>query len=146
MLGVGPVSSHGGPDQGVDRGEFGPRGSPRFPPRASAGTLLSSSTAMSHTSDVTPVGQPDPCRKHLPAGQTVSGQDDGTTFWNVVCFGTPAATSLATGDQVIAVGTVRTRAWTTVEGEARAGLEIVADEPGQSLRWATAEITRVATS
>jgi hypothetical protein len=28
---------------------------------------------------------------------TVSGQDDGTTFWNVVCFGIQAATSLATG-------------------------------------------------
>jgi hypothetical protein len=39
MLGVGPVSSHGGPDQGVDRGEFGPRGSPRFPPRASGGLI-----------------------------------------------------------------------------------------------------------
>jgi single-strand DNA-binding protein len=41
-----------------------------------------------------------------------------------------------------AVGSPRTRTWTTSEGEDRSILEIVADEIGPSLRWATTEVTR----
>jgi single-strand DNA-binding protein len=40
------------------------------------------------------------------------------------------------------VGTFRTRTWSSAEGEDRSALEIVADEIGPSLRWATTEVTR----
>jgi single-strand DNA-binding protein len=66
-----------------------------------------------------------------------------------VCFGEQAehvVASLARGARAIAVGSPRTRAWTTGEGEDRSVLEIVADEIGPSLRWAevtrTTEVTR----
>ena len=43
-----------------------------------------------------------------------------------------------------AFGSPRIRTWTTGEGEDRSILEIVADEIGPSLRWATTEVTRTA--
>ena len=50
--------------------------------------------------------------------------------------------SLHRGARAIAVGTFRTRTWSSAEGEGRSALEIVADEIGPSLRWATTEVTR----
>lgn len=75
--------------------------------------------------------------------------DAGTTYWEIVCFGTQAENiigSLHRGTRAIAVGSPRTRTWTTAEGEDRSVLEIVADEIGPSLRWAIAEVTRAAAS
>jgi hypothetical protein len=75
--------------------------------------------------------------------------DGATTYWEIVCFGTQAENiigSLTRGTRAIAVGSPRTRAWTTSEGEDRSVLEIVADEIGPSLRWAITEVTRVTAS
>ena len=81
------------------------------------------------------------------ARRQVEGEwvDGPTTYWQVSCFGAQAEhviTSLGRGARAIAVGAVRTRTWTTTDGEDRTSLEIVADEIGPSLRWATTEITR----
>jgi hypothetical protein len=53
---------------------------------------------------------------------------------------------LTDGARVIAVGALRTRAWTTTRECGPDCLEAVADELAPSLRWAIAEITRIATS
>ena len=40
------------------------------------------------------------------------------------------------------VGRLEQRSWETPEGDKRSKVEVVADEVGPSLRWATAEITK----
>ena len=53
-----------------------------------------------------------------------------------------AAESLAKGSRVV-VGRLQQRAWTAEDGRARWVVEVVAEELGPSLRWATATTTRV---
>jgi single-strand DNA-binding protein len=49
-----------------------------------------------------------------------------------------AAESLSKGRRVVVVGRLQQRAWTAEDGSARSVVEVVADELGPSLRWATA--------
>jgi single-strand DNA-binding protein len=49
-----------------------------------------------------------------------------------------AVESLSKGSRVVVVGRLQQRAWTTEDGSARSVGEVVADELGPSLRWATA--------
>ena len=68
-----------------------------------------------------------------------------TSFFNVVCWGDlgeNAATSLTKGARAIVTGRLEQRSWETAEGEKRSVVEVVADEVGPSLRWATAQIER----
>jgi single-strand DNA-binding protein len=44
------------------------------------------------------------------------------------------------------IGTFRTRTWHDQDGVERSRLEIVADEIGPSLRWATAQIAKTGTA
>ena len=53
-----------------------------------------------------------------------------------------AAESLAKGSRVVVVGRLKQRSWTAEDGSARSVVEVVADELGPSLRWATATTTR----
>ena len=53
-----------------------------------------------------------------------------------------AAESLAKGSRVVVVGRLQQRSWTAEDGSARSTLEVLADELGASLRWATATTTR----
>jgi single-strand DNA-binding protein len=65
-----------------------------------------------------------------------------------VCFGAQAEhiiASVTKGARMIAIGTFRTRAWTAGDGEEHTKLEILADEVGPSLRWATTEVTKTGT-
>jgi single-strand DNA-binding protein len=57
-----------------------------------------------------------------------------------------AAQSLSKGSRVVVVGRLQQRSWTAEDGSARSIVEVVADELGPSLRWATATTTRVAKS
>jgi single-strand DNA-binding protein len=57
-----------------------------------------------------------------------------------------AAQSLAKGSRVVVMGRLQQRAWTAEDGSARSVVEIVADELGPSLRWATATMTRATRS
>ena len=71
--------------------------------------------------------------------------EEQTSFFNVVCWREMAenvAESLGKGSRVVVTGRLEQRSWETENGEKRSVVEIVADEIGPSLRWATAQITR----
>jgi single-strand DNA-binding protein len=53
-----------------------------------------------------------------------------------------AAQSLSKGSRVVVVGRLQQRTWTAEDGGARQVVEVVAEELGPSLRWATATTTR----
>jgi single-strand DNA-binding protein len=53
-----------------------------------------------------------------------------------------AAESLSKGSRVVVVGRLQQRAWTAKDGSARSVVEVVAEELGPSLRWATATPAR----
>lgn len=54
------------------------------------------------------------------------------------------ATSLTKGSRVIAVGKLQQKSFETKEGEKRTSIELVIDEIGPSLKYATATVTRAA--
>ena len=53
-----------------------------------------------------------------------------------------AAKSLSKGSRVVVVGRLQQRSWTAEDGSARSTVEVLAEELGPSLRWATATTTR----
>jgi single-strand DNA-binding protein len=53
-----------------------------------------------------------------------------------------ASQSLSRGSRVVVVGRLQQRNWTADDGSARSTAEVMAEEPGASLRWATATTTR----
>jgi single-strand DNA-binding protein len=53
-----------------------------------------------------------------------------------------ASQSLAKGSRVVVVGQLQQRSWTAEDGSARSVVEVVAEELGPSLRWATATPAR----
>ena len=70
-----------------------------------------------------------------------------TSFFNIVAWGTlgeNAAASLGKGTRVIVTGRLEQRQYETKEGEKRSVVEIIADEIGPSLRWARADVERIA--
>ena len=70
-----------------------------------------------------------------------------TSFFNVTAWdtlGENVAASLTKGTRVLVTGRLEQREYETTEGEKRNVVEIVADEIGPSLRWARAEVERIA--
>jgi single-strand DNA-binding protein len=68
-----------------------------------------------------------------------------TSFFNVVAWGQlgeNAASSLNKGARIIVNGRLEQRSYETQEGEKRNVVEVIADELGPSLRWATAQVDR----
>jgi len=61
-------------------------------------------------------------------------------------FAEHVAGSLTKGTRVIATGRLKQRDYQTKEGEKRTSLELEVDEIGPSLRYATAQVTRAASS
>ena len=57
-----------------------------------------------------------------------------------------AAESLAKGSRVVVVSRLQQRSWTAEDGSAHSVVEVVTDELGPSLRWATATTTRATRS
>jgi single-strand DNA-binding protein len=57
-----------------------------------------------------------------------------------------AAESLSKGSRVVVVGRLQQRAWTAEDGSARSVVEVLAEELGPSLRWATATPVKVTKS
>jgi len=57
-----------------------------------------------------------------------------------------AAESLTKGSRVVVVGRLQQRDCTAEDGSARSTVEVVAEELGPSLRWATATTTRTTCS
>jgi single-strand DNA-binding protein len=54
-----------------------------------------------------------------------------------------AADSLSKGSRVVVVGRLQQRTWTAEDGSARSTVEVLAEELGPSLRWATATPARI---
>ncbi|MDA8367251.1 MAG: single-stranded DNA-binding protein, partial [Actinomycetota bacterium] len=72
--------------------------------------------------------------------------EEATSFFDVICWRELAenvALSLAKGMRVVVTGRLEQRSWETEEGERRTKVEIVADEVGPGLRFATADVQRV---
>ena len=71
--------------------------------------------------------------------------EEEVSFFDVICWraaGRERGESLTKGTRVIVTGRLEQRSWETQDGEKRSKVEIVADEIGPSLRWATAQVTK----
>ena len=118
---------------------------------------------MANGNSVTIVGNltRDPDLRYTPSGQAnasfgvavnrrwqnrqTNEWEERVSFFNVVCWREMAdnvAESLAKGARVVVTGRLEQRSWETDNGEKRSVVEVVADEIGPSLRWATASINR----
>jgi single-strand DNA-binding protein len=99
----------------------------------------------------------DPELRHTESGiaramfrVAVSGRrDQEASFFTVVVWRDQAehsAEPLSKGSRVVVVGRLQQRSWTAEDGSARSVVEVVAEELGTSLRWATATTTRTTRS
>ena len=71
--------------------------------------------------------------------------EEATSFFDVVCWREMAenvSETLTRGSRVIVNGRLEQRSWETQDGDKRSKVEVVADEIGPSLRWATATVTK----
>ncbi len=71
--------------------------------------------------------------------------EEAVSFFDVTCWQQLAenvAESVQKGTRVLVTGRLDQRSWETQDGEKRSKVEVVADEIGPSLRWATAQIER----
>jgi single-strand DNA-binding protein len=71
--------------------------------------------------------------------------EEAVSFFDVVCWREMAeyvSETLTKGSRVMVAGRLEQRSWETQDGDKRSKVEVVADEIGPSLRWATAQITR----
>jgi single-strand DNA-binding protein len=103
----------------------------------------------------------DPELRYTPTGQATasfglavnrrwqnrqtSEWEEATSFIDIVCWrelAEHASESLTRGSRVIVIGRMEQRSWETQEGDKRSKVEVVADEVGPSLRWATAEVKK----
>ena len=115
------------------------------------------------SSNVTLIGNitRDPELRFTPSGQATASfglavnrrwqnrqtQDweESTSFFDVVCWRDLAdnvSESLSKGARVIVTGRLEQRSWEDQDGNKRSKVEVVADEIGPSLRWATAEVKK----
>jgi single-strand DNA-binding protein len=70
---------------------------------------------------------------------------EAVSFFDIVCWREMAenvAESLTKGARVVVTGRLEQRSWDGQEGERRSKIEVVADEIGPSLRWATVEVRK----
>ncbi|HVL50404.1 MAG TPA: single-stranded DNA-binding protein [Actinomycetota bacterium] len=70
---------------------------------------------------------------------------EAVSFFDIVCWremAENASESLTKGARVVVTGRLEQRSWETPEGEKRSKIEVVADEVGPSLRWATAQVQK----
>jgi len=76
----------------------------------------------------------------------VNGEwQEQTSYFNITAWGTlgeNAAASLSKGSRIVVTGRLEQREYTTREGDKRTAIDVIADELGPSLRWATAQVER----
>jgi single-strand DNA-binding protein len=95
----------------------------------------------------------DPELRHTESGiaramfrVAVNGRrEQEASFFTVVVWrdqAEHAAQSLAKGSRVVVMGRLQQRSWTAEDGSTRSTVEVLAEELGPSLRWATAMTTR----
>jgi single-strand DNA-binding protein len=71
--------------------------------------------------------------------------EEAVSFFDIICWRELAenvAETVSKGARLIVTGRLEQRSWETDGGERRSKVEVVADEVGPSLRWATAEVTK----
>ncbi len=71
--------------------------------------------------------------------------EESTSFFDVVAWREMAENigeSVQKGSRVVVTGRLEQRSWESQEGDKRSTVEVVADEVGPSLRWATATVVR----
>ena len=99
----------------------------------------------------------DPELRHTEGGiararfrVAISGRrEQEASFFTVIVWrdqAEHAAQWLSKGSRLVVVGRLQQRSWTAEDGSARSVVEVVADELGPSLRWATATTTRTTRS
>jgi single-strand DNA-binding protein len=72
-------------------------------------------------------------------------KDGETSYYEVIAWrqlGENAAASIVKGTRIMVKGKLRVREWTREDGTKGKTVEIVADDIGPSLKWATAEVTK----
>ena len=77
--------------------------------------------------------------------RTTNEWEEQVSYFNVVCWrelAENAAESLHKGARVMVSGRLEQRSWETKDGEKKSIVDIVADEVGPSLRWASAQVTK----
>jgi single-strand DNA-binding protein len=77
--------------------------------------------------------------------QQTNEWEEQVSFFDIVCWRELAENvteSLTKGSRVMVSGRLDQRSWETQEGDKRSKVEVVADEIGPSLRWATAQVTK----
>ena len=103
----------------------------------------------------------DPELRFTPSGQAIASfglavnrrwqnrqtqeWEEQVSFFDITCWaqlGQNVADTLVKGSRAIVTGRLEQRSWETDQGDKRSKVEIIADEVGPSLRWATADITR----
>jgi single-strand DNA-binding protein len=70
---------------------------------------------------------------------------EAVSFFDVVCWremAENAAESLSKGSRVVVTGRLEQRSWDNQQGEKQYKIEVIADDIGPSLRWATAAVTK----
>ena len=76
----------------------------------------------------------------------VNGEwQEQTSWFNVTAWGQlgeNAAATVVKGSRVVVTGRLEQREYTSREGEKRTAIDVVADDIGPSLRWATATVVR----
>lgn len=71
--------------------------------------------------------------------------EEAVSFFDVAAWGQlgeNVAESVQKGTRVIVAGRLEQRTWETETGDKRSKVEVVADEVGPSLKWATATVVR----
>lgn len=71
--------------------------------------------------------------------------EERTSFFDVVCYGSlgeNVSESIPKGARVMVTGRLEQRSWEAQNGERRSKVEVIADEVGPSLRWATCDVTK----
>src|SRR5437588_2867062 len=119
--------------------------------------------AMANGNSITLVGNitRDPELRFTPSGQATASfglavnriwndrqtneRKEAVSFFDVVCWREMAenvSESLQKGARIVVTGRLEQRSWENQEGEKRSKVEVIADEVGPSLRWATAEVKK----
>jgi len=77
--------------------------------------------------------------------QQTNDWKEQVSFFDVVCWREMAdnvCESLSKGTRIVVTGRLEQRSWEDSDGNKKSKVEIVADEIGPSLRWASAEVTK----
>jgi single-strand DNA-binding protein len=78
-------------------------------------------------------------------GRNGESSTEAVSFFNVVAYGSLAenvAVSISKGTRVVVTGRLDQRTWENATGDRRTTYELVADEVGVALRWATAKVEK----